>query len=208
MKITWKLVASLVSITALALIAATTVTAANAAYTCVKVKQNGEQDVHVGVPESAVSGLTRGGFTCVPDAVEEQQDEEQQDEEQEQQDEEQQDEEQEQQEEEQEQQDEESVPANDPSVESSVSQESRSLYCSLKGLAHRANGEGTGISLNLLDSQGALMVELGLVMPANFYEGIGASCDSLSGFKYADVWVDHVGDVVPGVAVYPLFVTE
>ena len=199
MRITWKLVASLVSITTLALIAATTVTAANAVYTCVKVKQNGQQDVRVGVPESAVSGLTNGGFTCVPNAVEEQQDEEQQDEEQ--QDEEQQDE---------EQQDEESVPvpANDPSVESSVSQESRSLYCSLKGVAHRANGEGTGISLNLLDSQGELMVELGLVEPANFYEGIGASCDSLSGFKYADVWVDHVGDVVPGVAVYPLFVSE
>ena len=51
------------------------------------------------------------------------------------------------------------------------------------------------------------MVELGLVTPATFYEGIGASCDSLSGFEYADVWVDHVGDVVPGVAVYPLFVT-
>ena len=107
-----------------------------------------------------------------------------------------------------EQQDEESVPVNDPSVESSVSQESRSLYCSLKGVAHRANGEGTGISLNLLDSQGELMVELGLVTPANFYEGIGASCDSLSGFEYANVWVDHVGGVVPGVAVYPLFVTE
>src|SRR5688572_23701431 len=219
MRITWKLVASLVSITTLALIAATTVTAANAVYTCVKVKQNGQQDVRVGVPESAVSGLTNGGFTCVPNAVEEQQDEEQQDDEQqgdelkdeeqtdeEQQDEEQQDEEQQ----DEEQQDKESVPvpANDPSVESSVSQESRSLYCSLKGVAHRANGEGTGISLNLLDSQGELMVELGLVEPANFYEGIGASCDSLSGFKYADVWVDHVGDVVPGVAVYPLFVSE
>jgi len=201
MRITWKLVASLVSIAALALIAATTVTAANAAYTCVKVKPNGQQDVRVGVPESAVSGLTNGGFTCVPNAVEEQQDEEQQDEEQ--QDEEQQDEEQQ----DEELQDVESVPAYDPSVESSVSEESRSLYCSLNGVAHRANGEGTGISLNLLDSQGALMVELGLVTPANFYEGIGASCDSLSGFEYADVWVDHVGDVVPGVAVYPLFVT-
>ena len=82
MRITWKLVASLVSIAALALIAATTVTAANpnAAYTCVKVKPNGQQDVRVGVPESAVSGLTSGGFTCVLNAVEEQQDEEQQDE--------------------------------------------------------------------------------------------------------------------------------
>ena len=52
------------------------------------------------------------------------------------------------------------------------------------------------------------MVEMGLVRRANFYEGIGASCDSLAGFTYAGVWVDHVGNVVPGVAVYPLFVTE
>ena len=41
--------------------------------------------------------------------------------------------------------------------------------------------------------------------PANFYQGIGASCDLLPGFTYSGVWVDHVGDVVPGVAVYPLF---
>ena len=51
------------------------------------------------------------------------------------------------------------------------------------------------------------MVQLGLVRAANFYEGIGASCDLLPGFKDSGLWVDHVGDVVPGVAVYPLFVT-
>ena len=65
-----------------------------------------------------------------------------------------------------------------------------------------------GIALNLLDSQGALLVEMGLAEPANFYQGIGASCDALPGFKYSGLWVDHVGEVVPGVAVYPLFVTE
>lgn len=63
-----------------------------------------------------------------------------------------------------------------------------------------------GIALNLHDEQGALMVEMGLVTPANFYQGIGASCDLLPGFKDSGTWVDHVGDVVPGVAVYPLFV--
>ena len=57
-------IASLAAITALGLIAATTVAAANsdAAYTCTKVKQNGEQDVRVGVPEQAVSGLTNAGL--------------------------------------------------------------------------------------------------------------------------------------------------
>ena len=56
-------------------------------------------------------------------------------------------------------------------------QESRSLYCSTNGPAFRANGEGMGIGLNLPDSQGALMVQLGLVKPATFYQGIGATCD-------------------------------
>ena len=51
------------------------------------------------------------------------------------------------------------------------------------------------------------MVQLGLVKPATFYQGIGATCDQLPGFKDSGLWVDHVGDVVPGVAVYPLFVT-
>ena len=65
-----------------------------------------------------------------------------------------------------------------------------------------------GTALNLLDTQGAHMVQMGLVNPAIFYEGIGASCDVLPGFNYSGLWVDHVGDVVPGVAVYPLYVTE
>ena len=86
-------------------------------------------------------------------------------------------------------------------------QESRSIYCSTNGPAHRANGDGMGIALNLLDTQGALMVEMGLVRPANFYQGIGASCDRSLGSRTPVVWVDHMGDVVPGVAVYPLFVT-
>ncbi len=64
------------------------------------------------------------------------------------------------------------------------------------------------MALNLFDAQGAHMVEMGLVRRANFYQGIGASCDSLAGFTYSGLWVDHVGNVVPGVAVYPLFVTE
>ena len=64
-----------------------------------------------------------------------------------------------------------------------------------------------GIALNLPDSVGALMVQLGLVKPATFYLGIGATCEQLPGFKDSGLWVDHVGDVVPGVAVYPLFVT-
>jgi len=88
-----------------------------------------------------------------------------------------------------------------------VAPESRSLYCSTNGPAYRANGEGMGIALNLPDTQGALMVQLGLARPASFYQGIGASCDLLPGFKDSGLWVDHVGDVVPGVAVYPLFVT-
>jgi hypothetical protein len=74
------------------------------------------------------------------------------------------------------------------------------------GPAYRANGDGMGIALNLPDSVGALMVQLGLVKPAIFYQGIGATCDQLPGFKDSGRWVDHVGDVVPGVAVYPLFV--
>jgi hypothetical protein len=49
-----------------------------------------------------------------------------------------------------------------------------------------------GIALNLTETQGELMVEMGLVKPANFYQGIGASCDLLPGFTYSGVWVDHV----------------
>jgi hypothetical protein len=187
--------ASLVAISALGLFAAATVVAANphTMYTCVKVKPNG-QDVQVNVPEPAVSGLTTAGFTCVAtDGDEENGDDETGNE----------------------------NPGNenqqneDPgyeepgtaSVEFYVPQESRSLYCSTNGPAYRANDDGMGIALNLPDTQGTLMVQLGLVRPANFYQGIGATCDQLPGFKDSGLWVDHVGDVVPGVAVYPLFVT-
>ena len=233
--------ASFVAISALGLFAATTVVAANphAAYTCVKVKPNGQEDVRVGVPESAASGLTNAGFTCVATESDE------------------------------ENGDEETTTENpgnespgdenpgdtgpgyeepgngDPgnenpgseepgyeepgngnpgnenqeneeqgyeepgiaSVEVYVAPESRSLYCSTNGPAYRAGGDGMGIGLNLSDTQGALMVQLGLVTPATFYQGIGATCDQLPGFKDSGLWVDHVGDVVPGVAVYPLFVT-
>jgi hypothetical protein len=195
MKTMGKLIAALVAITALALMAATTVAAGNphATYTCVKVKENGKADVRVDVPESAVAGLTNAGFTCVANAGagdgEDPGNEDPGNEDPE---------------------DEDPGVGSGPagsSVEVHVPQEPRSIYCSTNGLAFRANGDGMGIALNLLDTQGALMVEMGLVKPANFYRGIGASCDLLPGFKDSDVWVDHVGDVVPGVAVYPLFVT-
>jgi hypothetical protein len=218
--------ASLVAISALGLFAATTVVAANphTTYTCVKVKHNGEQDVQVNVPEPAVSGLTNAGFTCVAVEGDENGDEETTTDEGNTEDE----------DPGYEEPGEEGAGDDDPgyeepgngnpgnedqdenlggeepttaSVEVWVPQESRSLYCSTKGPAYRANGEGMGIGLNLPDSQGALMVQLGLVEPATFYQGIGASCDQLPGFKDSGLWVDHVGDVVPGVAVYPLFVT-
>jgi hypothetical protein len=199
MRTAWKLFASLVAITALALMASATLSAANpnAAYTCVKVNENGHEVV-VGVPAAAVPGLTNAGFTCFPNVGEDENedpgDEESGDEESG--DEESGDE---------ESGDEGSGQAHAASGEVSVPQEPRTLYCSTNGPAHRANGDGMGIALNLLDSQGALMVEMGLVRPANFYQGVGASCDLLPGFKDSGLWVDHMGDAVPGVAVYPLF---
>jgi hypothetical protein len=159
------------------------------------VRPNGQEDVRVGVPESAVAGLSNAGFICVAtvggDETEDPGDEGSGNEDPENEDPGNED-----------PGNSEPAPASAPSLEVFVPQESRSLYCSTNGLAYRANGDGMGIALNLLDSQGALMVEMGLVRPANFYQGIGASCDLLAG-----LWVDHVGDVVPGVAVYPLFVT-
>jgi hypothetical protein len=202
MRTTWKLLVALVAISALALMAATSLAAANASavYACVKVKPNGQEDVRVGVPESAVAGLSNAGFTCVAtvgdDETEDPGDEESGNEDPENEDPGNED-----------PGNSEPTPASALSLEVFVPQESRSLYCSTNGLAYRANGDGMGIALNLLDSQGALMVEMGLVRPANFYQGIGASCDLLAGFKDSGLWVDHVGDVVPGVAVYPLFVT-
>jgi hypothetical protein len=83
---------------------------------------------------------------------------------------------------------------------------SRSLYCSTAGPADRRNADGSGVALNLPDSQGALLVEKGIATPGIFYAGLGVSCDQLPGFTYAGVWVDHVGEVVPGVAVYPYYV--
>lgn len=201
MKTACKLIASLIAITALALVAATTVAAGNphAAYTCVKVKQNGQTDVRVDVPEPAVGGLTNAGFTCVANATEgEGEDPENEDlgnEELENEDLGNED-----------GGDPGSIPAAGSSVGVEVPQGPRSIYCSTNGPAFRANGEGMGIALNLFDEQGALLVELGLVSPAIFYAGVGASCDVLPGFEYSGAWVDHVGDVVPGVAVYPLFV--
>ena len=84
--------------------------------------------------------------------------------------------------------------------------ESRSLFCATTGWADRGNGDAPGVALNLPDGQGALLVAQGLATPAIFYAGLGVSCDLLPGFSYAGYWVDHVGDVVPGVAVYPYYV--
>jgi hypothetical protein len=181
--------ASFVAISTLGLFAAATVAAANphTMYTCVKVKQNGQQDVQVNVPEPAVSGLTNAGFTCVATPAEEEGDD---------------------QGDQGDQGDEgDQGAASGENVEPYVAPESRTLFCSTNGPAYRANGDGMGIALNLPDSAGAAMVALGLVKPATFYQGIGATCDQLPGFKDSGLWVDHVGDVVPGVAVYPLFVT-
>jgi hypothetical protein len=59
--------ASLLATAALALIAATAASAGNphTTYTCTKPKKNGGADVRVSVPDTAISGLTNAGFTCV-----------------------------------------------------------------------------------------------------------------------------------------------
>ncbi len=44
--------------------------------------------------------------------------------------------------------------------------------------------------------------------PAFFYAGYGATCETLPGYVYAGYWVDHVGNVVPGVAVYPYYLPK
>ena len=198
-----RLSGALIAIATLALFVATTVAAGNPhqTYTCVKVKRNGDSEVRVLVPEPAVGGLTNAGFVCVADAPDEGegqgegegggQGEGQGDD----------------------QGSEDDAGAPEPLGQSSMGtaeietpQEARSLYCSTNGPAIRANGEGMGIALNLFGSQGALLVDLGLATPAIFYQGIGASCDLLPGFTYSGTWVDNVGEVVPGVAVYPYFV--
>ena len=202
-----RITGALIAIAALALFVATTVAAGNPhqTYTCVKVKRNGDSDVRVSVPEPAVGGLTNAGFTCVADVPDQGDGEEGEGEG-----------------EEGEsggegQGDDQGSEDNGGqpelgsgqgsigTAEIETSQEARSLYCSTNGPAFRANGEGMGIALNLFGSQGALLVELGLATPAIFYQGVGASCDVLPGFTYSGTWVDNVGDVVPGVAVYPLF---
>jgi hypothetical protein len=196
MRMIGRLGGALVAIAALALFTATTIAAGSphATYTCTKIKQNGDSDVRVLVPEPAVGGLTNAGFTCVADAQGDGEGEggDPVDE---------------------------GGPDGDPgpadvdsgpgsigAAEVEVPQEPRSVYCSTNGPAFRANGDEMGIALNLFSSQGALLVEMGLVTPAIFYQGVGASCDVLPGFTYSGTWVDNVGDVVPGVAVYPLFV--
>ena len=207
-----RLAASLLAIAAVALIAGSTVATASphTTYTCTKTKHNGGTDVRVSVPENAVSGLTNAGFTCVaepstgddqpagddqptgddqPAGGGETEDGGA---------------------------DNRSTPENLPAAQDherssfvvtvEAPSESRSLFCSTHAAAESAKGGGAGIALNLPDSQGALLVEQGLVTPAIFYEGIGASCDLLPGFTYSGTWVDHVGDVVSDVAVYPYFV--
>src|SRR4029079_3472810 len=84
--------------------------------------------------------------------------------------------------------------------------ESRSLYCSTTSPVDRAHGEDPGVALHRTETPGALLVEKGLVTPAIFYAGLGVTCDVLAGFVYAGYWVDHVRDVVPGVAVYPYYI--
>jgi hypothetical protein len=211
-----RLGASLLAIVALALIGATAVGAGNphTTYTCTKTKKNGETDVRVSVPEPSVLGLTNAGFSCVPEvATHEGEDEALGEDEGEAEGE-------AQGEAEGETTDE--VPGNDSKPENDfepkaeehlslavtvdVPSESRSLYCSTNGPVERGNAEGSGFALDLPESQGALLVEKGLATPGIFYAGIGVSCDLLPGFTYSGVWVDHVGDVAPGVAVYPYYI--
>ena len=85
--------------------------------------------------------------------------------------------------------------------------ESRSLYCSTKGLVDRGNDEHPGVALNLTESPRACSwSSRASSTPAILYAGLGTSCDVLPGFVYAGYRVDHVGDLVPGVAVDPYYV--
>ena len=172
---------------ALALFAAMSAGASTAPvlYTCTKVKPNGDTQVRVHIPESALGGLTSAGFECVAEPADQgdQGDQGGGDDESENGD----------------------VGPSEgghaPSVSEDVPAEPRSLYCFTTAPAN-----GAEVSVNLFDSQGEHLVGLGIVSPARFYEGLGASCDVLPGYTYAGYWVDHVGGVVPGVAVYPLYV--
>ena len=187
------------SIAALGLFAAVSAGAGNphALYTCTKVKPNGDTQVNEHVPESALGGLTNAGFECVAEDSEQSDPGQPGDED-----------------DPGEQGDQGGGDENSengtvgpsegghaPSVSEDVGTEPRSLFC-----LTTAPANGTEVSVNLLDSQGEHLVGLGVVSPARFYEGLGASCDVLPGYEYAGYWVDHVGGVVPGVAVYPLYV--
>jgi hypothetical protein len=192
---TLRRVATVLAVATLATIGATAGVAANPqTYTCTKSKKHGQPDVRTSVAESAVSGLTNAGYVCVADTPTDEGESEGTDE----------------------------GPTDDESAgdstaeehpsapteprPSSVPEESRSLYCSTHGQVDRGGADGSGVALDLPDSQGALLVERGLATPAIFYAGVGVSCDVLPGYTYAGFWVDHVGDVVPGVAVYPYYV--
>jgi hypothetical protein len=203
---TFRRVATVFAVAALATIGATAgVAATPQTYTCTKSKKHGQTEVRTSVLESAVSGLTTAGFVCVADTPTDEDegegtgegttDDGPADE----------------------------GPTNDESADdstaedhpstptapqpASVPEESRSLYCSTRGAVDRSgDADGPGVTLDLPDSQGALLVERGLATPAMFYAGVGVSCDVLPGYTYAGFWVDHVGDVVPGVAVYPYYV--
>jgi hypothetical protein len=189
-----RLTALVVGVAVLALVAVAGASAAgnpHATYTCVKIKKNGESEVRVNVPEPSVAGHENAGFTCALNEGNEGEDPGNGDED----------------------------PAGGDDTESEdtgeapapssvvvdVPQESRTLYCSTHAV-ERANGDGIGVALNLPEGQGKLMVEMGLATAAIFYDGIGASCDVLPGFKYSGKWVDNVGAEVSGVAVYPLYV--
>jgi len=216
-----RLATSLLAVVALALIGTTAAVAENphATFTCTKTKKNGPPDIRVSVPEPAVSGLTNAGFVCVADATPAANDDED-----EEQSEEQDGEDEGQDEGEGEGEDaqetaggqevgsppdegsEHSSPELPSATASAPPAESRTLYCSTKGPVERGNGELPGIALNLPESEGALLVEKGLATPASFYAGFGVSCDVLPGFVFSGVWVDHVGDMGPGVGVYPYYV--
>lgn len=219
-----KLATSLLAVVALALIGTTAAVAENphATFTCTKTKKNGPPDVRVSVPEPAVSGLTNAGFVCVADAAPAANDDEDEEQSEEQDGEDEgQDEAQDEGEDESEdahettggQEDgsppgggsEQSSPELPSATASAPPAESRALYCSTKGPVERGNGELPGVALNLPESQGALLVEKGLATPAIFYAGFGVSCDVLPGFVFSGVWVDNVGDVAPGVGVYPYY---
>ena len=189
MRTIWKLTA-LLSVAALALFAAVSAGAGNPhpMYTCTKVKHNGVTVVQVHVPESAIGGLTRAGFTCVAEEETDPGDQGDQGD----------------------QGGEGEHPNQGGSAASSTaeaSQEPRSLYCVVAGKTLPADWNGMGPALNLFDSQGDLLVQMGVVTHARFYERLGASCDILPGYTYAGYWVDHMGGVVPGVAVYPFYIT-